>query len=224
MADILFIRRNDKYHRFEQLAELLGAHLQQACGVSLCYTGDFSALQADRLPGVRCILLLAMPYMDNQGNLLPEERAGLEGFVRGGGGLVVLHSAAGAFNAWPAWGELAGGIWNWGVSAHEPYGRFTVHLADNPHPVARLARRLLGADAFETDDELYHSLTLKAPVTVIAEAWRQGRAEPQAWAREVGRGRSFFCALGHDERSVQQAGYLRLVEAGVRWAGRWEEV
>lgn len=220
MSDILFIRRNDKYHRFEQLSLMLGAHLEKACTVKIEYTGDFAPLQRESLNRRQCVILCTMPYMDNHGDLLPEERAGLNQFVRNGGGLVVLHSAAGAFNGWSAWGELAGGVWDWGKSAHDPYGPFEVRLAVEGHPIAQAAAQTLGAGSFTTQDELYHTLSMRAPVTVVAHATRQGEAAPQAWAREIDRGRSFFCALGHDSCSVENPGYLRLVEEGVRWTGR----
>jgi len=221
-AEILYIRRNDKYHRFEQLSAALGSHVQGQAGAQVEYTGDFAPLQAESLAGRRCVIVCCMPYMDNHGDLLPEERTGLDQFVRGGGGLVVLHSGAGAWNGWSGWGELAGGVWDWGTSSHDPYGRFRVVLQPAAHPVAAAAAAALGGAEFETEDELYHTLGMRAPVTVVAHALRGGSAAPQAWVREVDAGRAFFCALGHDARSCASPGYLALVTAGVRWAGRLE--
>src|SRR5438270_895635 len=38
------------------------------------------------------------------------------------------------------------------------------------------------------------------------------------WVREVGKGRVFYTAWGHDQRTWSNAGFLALVENGMRWA------
>src|SRR5678816_3992185 len=43
--------------------------------------------------------------------------------------------------------------------------------------------------------------------------------EPYTWTREVGNGgRVFYTALGHDERTWGEMGFLRLIENGIRWS------
>jgi putative membrane-bound dehydrogenase-like protein len=45
-----------------------------------------------------------------------------------------------------------------------------------------------------------------------------GRAEPYTWVRRQGKGRVFYTALGHDEKTWRTAGFQRLIEQGIRWA------
>src|SRR5438093_12426251 len=45
-----------------------------------------------------------------------------------------------------------------------------------------------------------------------------GGYEPSCWVRRQGKGRVFYTALGHDEKTFGQPEFQRLVENGIRWA------
>src|SRR5439155_27296415 len=42
--------------------------------------------------------------------------------------------------------------------------------------------------------------------------------EPWTWGRTYGKGRVFYTAWGHDQRTWSQPGFQQLVERGLRWA------
>jgi uncharacterized protein len=65
----------------------------------------------------------------------PEARANLKRFVAEGKGLVLVHFACGAFQGWPEFTQIAGRVYNPALRPHDPYGRFTVVIADADHPV-----------------------------------------------------------------------------------------
>ncbi|MCS7043130.1 MAG: ThuA domain-containing protein [Bryobacteraceae bacterium] len=163
--------------------------------------------------------------------------AAVEGFVRGGRGLAVVHAASYPFGglevlgekmtrtgvrepAWPAWGEMVGAVW----SAGEPrtgHGRrhvFQVEWKDAEHPVAA------GMRPFLISDELYNNFRLKPGNVVLAEAFDDpaqggtGRREPLLWARRYGSGRVFHTALGHDTDAMRTPGFLVSFVRGVEWA------
>lgn len=163
--------------------------------------------------------------------------AAIEGFVRGGRGLVVVHAASYPFGdlevlgekmtrtgvrepAWPAWGEMVGATW----SDEEPrtgHGRrhvFRVEWTGADHPLAA------GMEPFLISDELYHNFRLKSGNVVLAEAMDEaalggtGRREPLLWARSYGSGRVFHTALGHDTDAMRAPGFLASFARGVEWA------
>ncbi len=44
------------------------------------------------------------------------------------------------------------------------------------------------------------------------------KKEPWTWVRTQGKGRVFYTAWGHDERTWGNPGFQNLVERGIRWA------
>src|SRR5205807_370621 len=45
-----------------------------------------------------------------------------------------------------------------------------------------------------------------------------GKREPWTWVRTQGKGRVFYTAWGHDERTWGNPGFQDLIERGIRWA------
>ncbi|MYF09085.1 MAG: hypothetical protein F4233_14585, partial [Rhodospirillaceae bacterium] len=73
---------------------------------------------------------------------------------------------------------------------------------------------------FEIVDEVYSGLSLATDVRPLLEA-RSGtleRAEPVLWARDCGKGRVVFDALGHNRSSIEQPKHSQIVRRDARWA------
>ncbi len=142
----------------------------------------------------------------------------LDRFVKGGGGLVLVHFACGAFQEFKDdFEKLAGRVWDPALRGHDPHGPFQVVIADANHPITK------GLRDFETVDELYTCLTGDAPIHVLAEAVSRvdGRVYPMAFTRNVGKGRVFHCVLGHDVQALRNAHVQELYRRACMWsAGR----
>jgi type 1 glutamine amidotransferase len=138
---------------------------------------------------------------------------GLAGFVRGGGGLVVLHFACGAFPDWPEYVNLVGRVWD-REKTHDPYGPFRVNVADADHPITR------GMEAFDTTDELYFCLTgaPKIDVLLTARSKVTKKDEPMGFVLRYGKGRVFHTPLGHDVKSFSAPGVVQLLQRATEWA------
>lgn len=146
-------------------------------------------------------------------------REGLRRFVAGGGGLVSVHFACGAWHGeWPEFQNILGRVWHGsgpGKAQHDPYGRFLVEMADRAHPITR------GLEDFETTDELYTCLTGDAPIHLLAHAKSKvdQRYHPQAFTHAYGKGRVFLTTLGHDVQAYTNAPAVgEWLRRGCAWA------
>src|SRR5262249_19506516 len=87
------------------------------------------------------------------------------------------------------------------------------------HPILR------GLGEFESWDETYvhHRHNEKDRVVLSYRVDKNGK-EPWTWVRTHGKGRVFYTAWGHDERTWGHPGFQALLERGIRWAvadDRW---
>ncbi len=144
----------------------------------------------------------------------PKAQRNLDQFVRGGGGLVLVHFACGAFQEWTDFDKIAGRVWKPKLPPHDHYGKFQVDIADAQHPVTR------GMKAFETTDELYTCLDGRTPIRVLATAVskQDKKAHPIALVLEPGKGRTFQCVLGHNTKALEPPGVGELLRRGTAWA------
>ena len=65
---------------------------------------------------------------DHAVDLSPEDLAVIDRFVRGGGGLLALHTAVICFDADPVWHALCGASWRWDRSSHPPLGPVEIEV------------------------------------------------------------------------------------------------
>ncbi len=142
----------------------------------------------------------------------PDDLDVVEGWVRGGGGLVALHTAVICFDADPRWRGLCGAAWSWGTSSHPPPGPVRVDRTGPEHPVT------VEVGAFEVVDEVYLDLDLCDDVTPLLTTELDGSVVPLVWARGVGEGRVVTDLLGHDLASITDPSHGRLLGQALRWA------
>lgn len=153
-----------------------------------------------------------------------KQKADLLSFVKDEGkGFVAAHTATTAFLGWPEFGEMLGGRYDghpWGSAAG------TIINEDAAFP----ATRHFGAAPFAFTDEFYQAkdysreklrVLLRLDVSKMPpndEVHRTDGDFPLVWAKNYGKGRVFYSALGHaastwDNRDVGQM-YLE----AIKWA------
>ena len=82
---------------------------------------------------------------------------------------------------------------------------------------------------FSTWDETYEHDKLAKDITVLMERVEGEHHEPWTWVKEFGKGRVFYTAYGHDERTWNNPGFHQLIKEGILWAvgdeskKRWEQ-
>lgn len=145
--------------------------------------------------------------------LTAADAAVLDRFVRGGGGLLAIHTAVICFDAEPIWHALCGASWNWDVSFHPPLAEAHVEVTapGRVHPIT------VGLDGFMLQDEVYAYLDELPDLVALLTSEHGGRHHPVLWAREVGDGRVVTDLLGHGMASLQHPDHREILTRAVRW-------
>jgi putative membrane-bound dehydrogenase-like protein len=198
---ILFLGDNGHHRpneRFRQLQPVL-----EKRGIELSYTDSAEALNAKTLARYDGVLIYA-----NLTKITPAQEAALLDFVTSGKGFIPLHCASYCFLNSEKYIELVGAQFK----SHGT-GTFRTTIAEPNHPVVK------GFAGFESFDETYvHTKHNTKDRTVLEYRVDKKGTEPWTWVRTHGKGRVFYTAWGHDERTWGNAGFQDLVERGIRWA------
>ncbi len=153
------------------------------------------------------------------GQFTTEQQEALADAVRGGKGYVAVHGAnIMGFDAAdrPLFELLGNRYLSHGPGHHE--GRHTIEIVGG-HPIAD------GLADFELFDEYYEFELADDDIQVIAQRRRaDGVVIPVMYAREAGRGRVVYLALGHDMRSWGEPPVRELVRRALRWAAGSEKL
>ena len=211
------------FHPFEESSAAL-ADILTAVGIESQTTTDIDAGLRSLVDGAYSMVTINAlrwsmttgdkyePYRDQWAYRIPEaSRAALTGFVENGGALLGIHTASICFDDWPGWQQLLGGRWVWGQSHHPPLGEVTAMPTSATHAITD------GVAQFTVNDEVYSALALEPDVVGLLEADAGDGPQPLVWAREVGRGRVVYDALGHDAASVRQPQHEQLLQQAGAW-------
>jgi uncharacterized protein len=174
-----------------------------------------------------------------------ETKQALVDYVKGGGGLAIIHAANNSFGNWPEYNRLIGlGGWGGRNEKHGPYVRFRdgkIVRDETPgagghhgrqHPfqvVVRDAEHPITAGLptawMHSQDELYDKLRGPAEnMTVLATAFADpatggsGEHEPMIFTIGFDEGRIFHTPMGHSPESMHCVGFITTLLRGCEWA------
>ena len=194
------------HHNPQQRFNDLAPHLAVQ-GIKLEYTENIDVLNSETLNEYDGLVLYANIDSINQA-----QADSLLNYVEEGHGFIPLHCATFCFRNDPRIVALMGAQFK----SHGT-GTFQTVQADIKLPI------LEKFDSFTSWDETYlHHLHNTKDRTVLE--FREGvpqadgnTQEPWTWVRTQRKGRVFYTAWGHDERTWTHPGFLNLVERGIRW-------
>ena len=157
-------------------------------------------------------------YASDGANLSPDERIVLNGYLKRGAGLVVIHDGmCGSDAAWFA--TVAGGAKQHG-ERNSATGKVKLHFEDPASPI------FAGMAEFEMDDEMFFLLRMAPEAHVLATSPDPtGKIVPQLWTYERtlpgGRTyRAFVSLQGHLYANFEQSPYQMILLRGIAWAGK----
>jgi hypothetical protein len=163
-------------------------------------------------------------------NLLnDEEKLVFQKYVEGGGGFVGVHSATDTEYKWPWYEELIGAHF----LGHPPVHEGKLIIENRNHP----ATMCFGADTLRWKDEFYSfdrnprkNSNVKVLVSIDETSYNIDENlwfknvnivmgdHPLIWCQNIGRGRSFYTALGHTAELYDNEMFRKHLTGAILWA------
>ena len=150
----------------------------------------------------------------------------LNDFVSSGKGLIGVHSATDTYAGWKDYNKMMGGAF----VSHPWHQKVPVKNLDPTHPVLAA----FGGKDFEIADEIYmfrddtalpadrrYLLSMDTGKMSAGDAGKGKRKDgtyPISWVANYGKGRTFYCSLGHREEIFWNPAVLQHYLAGIQFA------
>src|SRR5690606_28470038 len=183
--ELFFLGHDSKHHDSEQLAEILSQEYFKD-GFNITYSVNPEDLTSENLKLYDGLILYA-----NHDTISAEQEAALLDYVASGKGFIAINSASFCFQNSPEVIELIGGQFK----SHEG-GSFSAEIVKPEHPALNHVK------SFTTEcDETYVHDKIADDIEILMERVEDGHREPYTWVKEHGKGRVFYTAFGHDERT-----------------------
>jgi type 1 glutamine amidotransferase len=198
------------FHDLDKLGSIVTPVLESA-GFDVTESRDLDLLQKENIFTFDGVLISGWGYMTQ------EQLDGLIDFVSLGKGLAGLHGAADSFRGQRNWAfpNLLGGIFRTHPPDSTPDNeRFPtlIEVSDRYHYITR------GISDFEIYDEMYIVYSDPRRYHELLHFTFEGEKHPLAWVRRHGKGRVFYLALGHEESTLRNKNFQKILVNGVKWA------
>ncbi len=157
-----------------------------------------------------------------------EQQTAIMDFITAGKGIVGIHAATDNFYNWPQGAIMMGGLFKghpWTAG-----GTWAIKIDDPDHPLTKP----FAGKGFTVNDEIYRtappeysrehqrvlmSLDMSDPATAGAEGVTpDDRDTGISWIKPVGKGRLFYCSLGHNAHLTWNTAVLGHYLAGIQYA------
>jgi type 1 glutamine amidotransferase len=195
--------------------------------VTVC-TDDYSIFTPEKLAQFDAICLNNTTHLKFDPKKTPERCKALMDFVKGGKGIVGIHAATDNFYEWPEAQEMMGGKFTghpWGSS-----GTWAIKIDEPDHPLAKVFQGKgfkINDEIYRTDPPLYSrdkqlvlmSLDMSDPATRNVGDFKPTDADTGiSWIKTWGKGRVFYCSLGHNDHIMWNSAILQYYLGGIQFA------
>lgn len=151
-----------------------------------------------------------------------ERKQNLVDFVKGGKGLVGMHSATDTYKKWKDYNDMMGGAF----AGHPWHQDVALKVLDEDNPITAMVD-----EGFVVKDEIYQFredtaspddrrmlLALSGTKADLKKGKRKDGFYPVSWVDQYGDGRVFYCSLGHRDEIYWNETILKHYLAGIRFA------
>jgi uncharacterized protein len=189
-------------------------------GIASESSDDPAAFTAEKLKNYQAVIFC---NSNNEAFSEPAQSKAFTTYIENGGGFVGIHSASGSERQNPDFKRILGGTFKW----HTPNQKFTLVVADKNHPstTGLPAEWTWKDEGYLCDMVSGLRVLLEMDTTSVAkpprDKWKmkfEGNRYPLAWCHTVGKGRSFYTALGHDIASYSDPAFRSHIQGGILWA------
>ena len=191
-------------------------------------TDDYSVFTSETLKQFDAVCLNNTTNLKFNPQETPERCQALMDFVKSGKGLVGIHAAADNFYQWPEGMEMIGNKFTghpWGAGGT---WAFKIDEPDHPLMVPFKGQGFkISDEIYRTDGPLYSrdkqfvlmSLDVSDPTTRNVRDFREGDEDVGiTWIKDWGKGRMFYCSLGHNDAIFMTPMILEHYLRGIQFA------
>ncbi len=206
-------------HQTVELSEQTVKEIGEKSGLfETAVTQDVGAFTRDNLKNYDAVMFNTtgeLPLSDTQ-------KKDFMDFVRGGKGVIGVHSATDTLYMWPEYGEMIGGYF----TGHPWHEMITVEVTDPSNPIVAFLGK-----SFRINDEIYQILDFQYkdstvllrldPASVDLKkpgVQKRHYGWPISWTRPFGKGRVYYNSLGHDDWVWKDSRYQEMLKNGISWA------
>ena len=204
--------------------ELMG---ERTGAYDVVITDDYSVFTAQKLKQFDAVCLNNTTQLKFDPKESPERCKALMDFVKGGKGIVGVHAATDNFNQWPEARDMMGGKFTghpWGGG-----GTWAIKIDQPDHPLMKAFK----GKGFKINDEIYRTdppqysrqKQLVLMSLDMSDENTQKRSEKAtdadtgiSWVKTWGKGRIFYCSLGHNNHIFWNPAVLQHYLDGIQFA------
>lgn len=190
-------------------------------------TDDYSYFTAEKLKQFDAVCLNNTTGLKFDPKETPDRCKALLDFVKNGKSIVGVHAATDNFKQWAAGEELMGGKFTghpWGGG-----GTWAIKIDEPKHPLTASFK----GKGFKIKDEIYRTeppLYSRSKQLVLMsldmgdDATKSKASKPSdadtgiSWVKTVGKGRVFYCSLGHNNEIMYNSAIMEHYLAGIQFA------
>jgi len=191
-------------------------------------TDDYSVFTKENLKQFDAVCLNNTTGLKFDPKETPERCEALMDFVKNGKGIAGIHAATDNFNEWPEGQEMMGGKFTghpWTAG-----GTWAVKIDEPDHPLMAAFKGQgfkINDEIYRTDPPLYSrdkqfvlmSLDMGDPTTRNVNGFKPTDADTGiAWVKTLGKGRIFYCSLGHNDHIFSTPAILQHYLDGIQFA------
>ncbi|MFN6374604.1 MAG: PVC-type heme-binding CxxCH protein [Chitinophagia bacterium] len=206
--EILFLGDNGHHRPIDRVPSIMAALGPK--GINFTYTDDLADINTANLNKYDALMVFA-----NWDKITPEAEKALLDYVASGKGFLPIHCASYCFRNSEAYVKMVGGqFWRHTMDS------ITTQTVQGSHPIMN------GLKSFTAYDETYLHSQLQPDNNVLAvreiktdqfKDKPDTKTEPYTWTRTHGKGKIFYTAYGHDERTWGQTGFQELIYNAILW-------
>ena len=207
-------------HEWQKTTPLLAKILKDAGFFTASITEKPDTLTYNGLEKYDVVLSNWNSWPDNDFRLTSEWENDFLRYVKEGGGVVFIHAGASSFYGWNEYHQM--GIGRWGKETnHGLQTKGKVYGFNQTHPITKGFKDFFIVDEIWEKTEIYPGIRVLGSVTATDEKDGHLISEPALFTNHVGKGRTFFTILGHNERALLNSGLQTILLRAAQWcAGR----
>ncbi|SOE21875.1 putative membrane-bound dehydrogenase domain-containing protein [Spirosomataceae bacterium TFI 002] len=207
--EVLFLGDNGHHKPIDRVPVLMEAFGPK--GINFTYTDDLGDLNAKYLTHFDAIMIYA-----NWDEINPSAEKALLDYVASGHGVLPIHCASYCFRNSDEYVKMVGGqFWRHTMDS------ITTKTVQPAHPIMK------GLSPFTAFDETYLHSKLQDDNNILAVRDIKAdqvndkpgvKTEPYTWTRSYGKGKVFYTAYGHDERTWEKKEFQDLLYNALLWS------